>query len=215
MANRNRAEVRTAVHKRIRHKVRGTTARPRLAVYRSLNHIYAQLIDDEKAQTLASASTTEKPLGVKAGGNIEAAKKIGQTIAERALAAGIDSVVFDRGGYLYHGRVKALTDAARAAGLNKNEIVEAEAAEAEKPEAAEAEPAKPKGQQKEPKEKNKKEAATKEPGEGEASPAPKAKKEAAPKQVKTAKDAEVNPAPEGTELKDAVDAGEQAKAKEE
>jgi len=215
MANRNRAEVRTAVHKRIRHKVRGTTARPRLAVYRSLNHIYAQLIDDEKAQTLASASTTEKTLGVKAGGNVEAAKKIGQTIAERALAAGIDSVVFDRGGYLYHGRVKALTDAARAAGLNKNEIVEAEAAEAEKPEAAEAEPAKPKGKQKEPKAKTKKEVAPKAASAGEASPAAKAKKEAAPKQVKTAKDAEASPAAEVTELKDAVDAGERAKAKEE
>jgi len=215
MANRNRAEVRTAVHKRIRHKVRGTTARPRLAVYRSLNHIYAQLIDDEKAQTLASASTTEKPLGVKAGGNIEAAKKIGQTIAERALAAGIESVVFDRGGYLYHGRVKALTDAARAAGLNKNEIVEAEAAEAEKPEAAEAEPAKPEGKQKSPKAKTKKEAAPKEASAGEASPAPKARKEAAPKKVKTAKDAEASPASEGAEVKTAVDAGEQAKAKEE
>ena len=214
MANRNRAEVRTAVHKRIRHKVRGTTARPRLAVYRSLNHIYAQLIDDEKAQTLASAATTEKPLGVKAGGNIEAAKKIGQTIAERALAAGIESVVFDRGGYLYHGRVKALTDAARAAGLNKNEIVEAEAAEAEMPE-AEAEPAKPEGKQKEPKAKTKKEVAPKAASAGEASPAPKAKKEAAPKQVKTAKDAEASPAAEVTELKDAVDAGERAKAKEE
>src|SRR5437868_7190839 len=174
MANRNRAEVRTAVHKRIRHKVRGTTARPRLAVYRSLNHIYAQLIDDEKAQTLASASTTEKTLGVKAGGNVEAAKKIGQTIAERALAAGIDSVVFDRGGYLYHGRVKALTDAARAAGLNKNEVVEAEAAEAEKPEAAEAEPAKPKGKQKEPKA----EVAAKAASAGEASTAEQAKEEA-------------------------------------
>ena len=103
MASRNRAEVRSAVHRRIRRKVRGTTERPRLAVYRSLNHIYAQLIDDEKAQTLASASTIEKTLGVKTGGNIEAAKKIGQTIAERALAAGISSVVFDRGGYLYHG----------------------------------------------------------------------------------------------------------------
>src|SRR5438874_11822327 len=204
MANRNRAEVRTAVHKRIRHKVRGTTARPRLAVYRSLNHIYAQLIDDEKAQTLASASTTEKTLGVKAGGNIEAAKKIGQTIAERALAAGIESVVFDRGGYLYHGRVKALTDAARAAGLNKNEIVEAEAAEAEKPEAAEAEPAKPEGKQKEPKAKVKKETSPKEASGSEAAPKPKAKKEAAPKQVKTAKDAEASPAPEGAELKDAV-----------
>jgi large subunit ribosomal protein L18 len=155
MANRNRAEVRNAVHNRIRRKVRGTTERPRLAVYRSLNHIYAQVIDDDKAQTLASASTTEKSLGVKSGGNIEAAKKIGQTIAERALAAGISSVVFDRGGYLYHGRVRALTDAARAAGLNKGEAIAAEApteeapAEAAAPE-AEAKPKKRKA--KEPKE---------------------------------------------------------------
>ena len=116
MANRNRPEVRNAVHHRIRRKVRGTTTRPRLAVYRSLNHIYAQIIDDEKAQTLAAASTTEKKLGVTKGGNVEAAKRVGQAIAERALAAGISSVVFDRGGYLYHGRVRALTDAARAAG---------------------------------------------------------------------------------------------------
>src|SRR5437867_13374859 len=128
MASRNRAEVRSAVHRRIRRKVRGTTHRPRLAVYRSLNHIYAQIIDDEKAQTLASASTTEKKLGVAKGGNVEAAKKVGQAIAERALAAGISSVVFDRGGYLYHGRVRALTDAARAAGLNKDEVTEPEAA---------------------------------------------------------------------------------------
>jgi large subunit ribosomal protein L18 len=157
MANRNRAEVRTAVHGRIRRKVRGTTTRPRLAVYRSLNHIYAQLIDDEKAQTIAAASTTEKNLGVKTGGNIEAAKKIGQTIAERALAAGVSSVVFDRGGYLYHGRVKALTDAARAAGLNKNEVVEAEAAaEAEAAPAAEETP-KPKKPKKEKKEASPKE----------------------------------------------------------
>src|SRR3989454_12767581 len=156
MANRNRPEVRAAVHRRIRRKVRGTTERPRLAVYRSLNHIYAQLIDDEKAQTLASASTTEKTLGVKTGGNIEAAKKIGQTIAERALAAGVSSVVFDRGGYLYHGRVKALTEAARAAGLNKNEVVEVEAA-AEPEAAPEEAPAKPKKAKKE-----KKEAAAKE-----------------------------------------------------
>jgi len=137
MANRNRAEVRNAVHGRIRRKVRGTTERPRLAVYRSLNHIYAQIIDDEKAQTLASASTTEKGLGVSKGGNVEAAKKVGQAIAERALAAGIDSVVFDRGGYLYHGRVRALTDAARAAGLNKGEASEAESV-AEEPAAAAA-----------------------------------------------------------------------------
>ena len=135
MANRNRPEVRTAVHRRIRRKVRGTTARPRLAVYRSLNHIYAQVIDDEKAKTLASASTTEKTLRTKTGGNIDAAKRVGQAIAERALAAGIEQVVFDRGGYLYHGRVKALTDAARAAGLNKDEATAAEAV-AEAPEEA-------------------------------------------------------------------------------
>src|SRR5258706_9128143 len=131
MAKRIRAEVRNAVHRRIRRKVRGTTARPRLAVYRSLNHIYAQVIDDEKAQTIAAASTTEKALDAKTGGNIDAAKLVGKTIAERALAAGVERVVFDRGGYLYHGRVRALTDAARAAGLNKDEIVQSEAADAE------------------------------------------------------------------------------------
>ncbi len=185
MANRNRAEVRNAVHSRIRRKVRGTTERPRLAVYRSLNHIYAQVIDDQKSQTLASASTTEKGLGVAKGGNIDAAKRVGQAIAERALAAGIESVVFDRGGYLYHGRVRALTDAARAAGLNKNEVVAAEAAEAEKPEAAEAEPAKSKGKQKEPKEKTKKEAAPKEAVAADTTAEPKTKKEAAPKDATT------------------------------
>src|SRR5260370_13988708 len=131
MAKRIRAEVRNAVHHRIRRKVRGTTERPRLAVYRSLNHIYAQVIDDEQARTIAAASTTEKTLGAKTGGNIEAAQLVGKTIAERTLAAGVERVVFDRGGYLYHGRVKALTDAARAAGLNKDEVVEAEAAEIE------------------------------------------------------------------------------------
>jgi large subunit ribosomal protein L18 len=131
MANRKRAEVRSAVHRRIRRKVRGSTERPRLAVYRSLNHIYAQVIDDEKSQTLASASTTEKDLRGSSGGNVAAAKRVGQAIAERALSAGIDQVVFDRGGYLYHGRVRALTDAARAAGLNKGETLarEAEAAD--------------------------------------------------------------------------------------
>jgi large subunit ribosomal protein L18 len=126
MAQRDRAAVRNAVHKRIRRKVRGSTERPRLAVYRSLNHIYAQVIDDERGQTLASASTTEKDLRGGTGGNIEAAQRIGRTIAERAQAAGISQVVFDRGGYLYHGRVKALTDAAREAGLNKNESAQAE-----------------------------------------------------------------------------------------
>ena len=121
MANKDRAAVRNAVHKRIRRKVRGTTERPRLAIYRSINHIYAQVIDDERGQTLASASTAEKDLRGQTGGNIEAAQRIGRAIAERAQAAGITSVVFDRGGYLYHGRVKALTDAAREAGLNKDE----------------------------------------------------------------------------------------------
>src|SRR5215510_6121272 len=129
MANTSRAEVRTAIHQRIRRKVKGDTERPRLAIYRSLNHIYAQVIDDRLGQTLVSASTTEKDLRTNTGGNLEAARRIGQTIAERALAKGIEQVVFDRGGYLYHGRIKALTDAARAAGLNKNEAVaEAEAA---------------------------------------------------------------------------------------
>src|SRR5215213_1431163 len=137
MANTSRAEVRTAIHARIRRKVRGSTERPRLAIYRSLNHIYAQVIDDRMGQTIVSASTTEKDLRGGRGGNLEAARRIGQTIAERALAKGIEQVVFDRGGYLYHGRIKALTDAARAAGLNKNEVVaepEAEAAPAAEPE---------------------------------------------------------------------------------
>jgi large subunit ribosomal protein L18 len=207
MANRNRAEIRNAVHSRIRRKVRGTTERPRLAVYRSLNHIYAQIIDDDKAQTIASASTTEKSLGVSKGGNVDAAKKVGQAIAERALAAGISSVVFDRGGYLYHGRVRALTDAARAAGLNKNEVVEAEAAEAEKPEAAVTEADKPK-KQKEPKAKAKKEAAPKEAGEGETGAKPKMKKQAAPKEAKEA-DA-IAPAEKAES-----DGGDAAKPKEE
>ena len=126
MANRDRAAVRNAVHRRIRRKVRGTTERPRLAIYRSLNHIYAQVIDDERGATLASASTTEKDLRGGTGGNVEAAERVGRTIAERAMAAGVSSVVFDRGGYLYHGRVKALTDAAREAGLNKDESAQGE-----------------------------------------------------------------------------------------
>jgi large subunit ribosomal protein L18 len=130
MANTNRAEVRTAIHSRIRRKVKGSTERPRLAIYRSLNHIYAQVIDDRMGQTLVSASSTEKDLRTGSGGNLDAARRIGQAIAERALAKGIEQVVFDRGGYLYHGRIKALTDAARAAGLNKNEAVaDPEAAE--------------------------------------------------------------------------------------
>ena len=130
MANTNRAEVRNAIHHRIRRKVRGDTERPRLAIYRSLNHIYAQVIDDRVGQTIVSASTTEKDLRGNSGGNLDAARRVGATIAERAIAKGIEQVVFDRGGYLYHGRIKALTDAARAAGLNKNEVV----AEPEAPE---------------------------------------------------------------------------------
>lgn len=121
MAQKNRAEVRRAVHGRIRRKVRGSTERPRLAIYRSLNHIYAQVIDDERGLTLVSASTTEKDLKGATGGNLDAARRVGRAIAERAMGAGISSVVFDRGGYVYHGRVKALTDAAREAGLNKEE----------------------------------------------------------------------------------------------
>ena len=123
MANTSRAEIRNAIHHRIRRKVRGDTERPRLAIYRSLNHIYAQVIDDRVGQTIVSASTIEKDLRGNSGGNLDAARRIGTAIAERAIAKGIEQVVFDRGGYLYHGRVKALTDAARAAGLNKNEVV--------------------------------------------------------------------------------------------
>lgn len=134
MANRDRAAVRNAVHRRIRRKVQGSTARPRLAIYRSLNHIYAQVIDDEQGRTLASASTTEKDLRSATGGNIEAAERVGRTIAERAQAAGISQVVFDRGGYLYHGRVKALTDAARAAGLNRDETTPENGAESKQEE---------------------------------------------------------------------------------
>ena len=124
MAQKSRADIRRGVHSRIRKKVRGSSERPRLAVFRSLNHIYAQLIDDDSGKTLATASTAEKTLGVKAGGNIEAAKTVGKTIAERALQAGVANVVYDRGGYVYHGRVKALLDATREAGLNKNELAE-------------------------------------------------------------------------------------------
>jgi large subunit ribosomal protein L18 len=129
MPKTNRAVVRTAVHKRIRRKVSGTGERPRLAIYRSLNHIYAQVIDDQRGLTIVSASTTEKDLRGSSGGNIEAAKRVGREIAERAIAKGIEQIVFDRGGYLYHGRVKALTDAAREAGLNKNEVSEEAPAE--------------------------------------------------------------------------------------
>ncbi len=148
MANTSRAIVREAIHRRIRRKVKGSSERPRLAVYRSLNHIYAQVVDDLNGQTIVSASTTEKDLRGTTGGNLDAARRIGKAIAERALEKGIASVVFDRGGYLYHGRVKALTDAARAAGLNKDEAVAAVEVEAEaEPEAVEEKPRKKKEKQ--------------------------------------------------------------------
>ncbi len=108
-------EIRRRIHKRIRHKVLGTAERPRLAIYRSVAHIYVQVIDDAQGRTLVSASTVEKDAAH--GGNVAAAKSIGKLIAERAKEQGIRKVVFDRGGYLYHGRVKALADAAREAGL--------------------------------------------------------------------------------------------------
>ncbi len=107
--------IRQRIHDRIRRKLAGTGERPRLNVYRSLNHIYAQVIDDQKGETLVSASTIQ--LKLKSGGNVAAAKQIGKAVAEEAVAKGIKQVVFDRGGYLYHGRVKALADAAREAGL--------------------------------------------------------------------------------------------------
>ena len=121
MAQKSRAEIRRGIHSRIRKKIKGSSERPRLAVYRSLNHIYAQLIDDVSGKTLATASTTEKALKGSTGGNIEAAERVGKAIAERAIAAGYPNVVFDRGGYVYHGRVKALLDATRSNGLNKEE----------------------------------------------------------------------------------------------
>jgi large subunit ribosomal protein L18 len=129
MASKSRAEIRRGVHSRIRKKVRGSADRPRLAVFRSLNHIYAQVIDDDSGKTLATASTAEKDLKGTTGGNVEAATRVGKAIAERALGAGVSTVVFDRGGYVYHGRVKALLDATRSAGLNKNEAASEEAEE--------------------------------------------------------------------------------------
>ena len=109
-------QIRKTIHERIRRKLRGSAARPRLAVFRSVAHIYAQVIDDVAGATVVSASTVDKAAKTK-GGNVAAAKAIGKLVAERAKEKGIKSVVFDRGGYQYHGRVKALADAARAAGL--------------------------------------------------------------------------------------------------
>ena len=117
MVNRpNTAAQRKQRHARVRAKISGTPERPRLCVFRSESNIYAQVIDDVNGNTLVSASSVEKDFEGN-GGNVEAAKKIGSKIAERALAKGIEEVVFDRGGYIYHGRVKALAEAAREGGL--------------------------------------------------------------------------------------------------
>jgi large subunit ribosomal protein L18 len=116
-------EIRNRIHRRIRRKLRGTPERPRLAVFRSVSHIYAQVIDDNAGTTLVAASSVGKDVNIgdaksKAkGGNVAGAKAIGKLVADRAKEKGIKSVVFDRGGYQYHGRIKALADAARAAGL--------------------------------------------------------------------------------------------------
>ena len=112
-------ETRTRIHDRIRKKLRGTTERPRLTIFRSVSHIYAQVIDDTAGHTVVAASSSEKatPMGKSGGGNLSGAKAIGKLVAERAKDKGIKAVVFDRGGYHYHGRVKALAEAAREAGL--------------------------------------------------------------------------------------------------
>lgn len=116
MIKKSRTAIRMRVHKRIRKRIGGTQERPRLTVFRSLNHIYAQVIDDQQGHTIAAAGSNEKDLNAKRG-NVEGAKLIGKTLAGRAKEKGITKVVFDRGGYQYHGRVKALADAAREAGL--------------------------------------------------------------------------------------------------
>jgi len=115
----NKHELRERRHVRVRKKVSGTPQRPRLAVFRSEHHIYAQVIDDTAGRTLAAASSLDKGLRteVKYGGNVDAAKRVGQLVGERAKQAGINQVVFDRGGFAYHGRVAALADGAREAGL--------------------------------------------------------------------------------------------------
>jgi large subunit ribosomal protein L18 len=119
MITRDRRAARDVRHLRLRRRVRGTAARPRLAVFRSLKHLSAQLIDDDSGRTLAAADSRSKEFRERhgSGGNVAAAKVVGALLAERGKAAGITQAVFDRGGYMYHGRVKALADAARAGGL--------------------------------------------------------------------------------------------------
>jgi large subunit ribosomal protein L18 len=116
MSTINRKKIRRRIHNRIRRKVSGTTERPRLAVHYSNQHIYAQVIDDTTGRTLVSASTLDKSIE-KASSNVESAQKVGKLIAERAAASNISAVVFDRGGHLYHGKVKALADAVREGGV--------------------------------------------------------------------------------------------------
>jgi large subunit ribosomal protein L18 len=116
MPQADKKTIRVRIHKRIRRKLSGSPERPRLAVFRSLKHIYAQVIDDGAGHTLAAASSGEKGATFN-GGNIAGAREVGRLIAERAKEKGVKSVVFDRGGYQYHGRVKALAEAAREAGL--------------------------------------------------------------------------------------------------
>lgn len=115
----SKIELRARRHARLRKKVQGTPAKPRLSVFKSLSHIYAQLIDDSAGKTIVAASSREKDIkaSIKHGGNVDAAKKVGASIAEKALGKNIKTVIFDRGGYKYHGCVKALADAAREKGL--------------------------------------------------------------------------------------------------
>ena len=120
MQVKTKEDIRERIHRRIRKRMTGTPERPRLAVFRSQSHIYAQVIDDEAGRTLCAASSLDQELkgdGAKRGANVATAKKVGQLIASRAKEKGIQAVVFDRGGFQYHGRVKALADAARESGL--------------------------------------------------------------------------------------------------
>ena len=117
MRIKTRKQARRRIKYRIRKKGKGTAEQPRLCVYRSLKHLYAQIIDDQNSRTLVSANSTEKDFPTKVGQNIQAATELGKIIAQRSLEKGIDKVIFDRNGFQYHGRVKALADAAREAGL--------------------------------------------------------------------------------------------------
>jgi large subunit ribosomal protein L18 len=119
MSTKTKQETRQRLHDRIRKKIRGTSGRPRLAVFRSQGNIYAQVVDDDAGRTLCAASSLDKDVRAasKSGGNVAAAKSVGSLIASRAKGKGIDAVVFDRGGFQYHGRIKALADAARESGL--------------------------------------------------------------------------------------------------